>query len=54
MENNFKQYEMLLDSAAKAAETCLDMEGGMFLLTWSGLGGRGSFQERPFDNPKDV
>ena len=36
MENNFKQYELLLDSAAEAAEACLDMEGGAFLLAWTG------------------
>ena len=36
MENNFKQYEALLDSAAEAAEACLDMEGGAFLLAWTG------------------
>ena len=36
MENNFKQYELLLDSAAEAAEACLDMEGGVFLLAWTG------------------
>ena len=36
MENNFKQYEALLGSAAEAAEACLDMEGGAFLLAWTG------------------
>ena len=36
MENNFKQYELLLDSAAETAEACLDMEGGTFLLAWTG------------------
>ena len=36
MENYFEQYELLLDSAAEAAETCLDMEGGAFLLAWTG------------------
>ena len=36
MENNFKQYELLLDNAAEAAEACLDMEGGTFLLAWTG------------------
>ena len=36
MENNFKQYELLLDSAAEAAEACLDMEGGAFSLAWIG------------------
>lgn len=36
MENNFKQYELLLGSAAEAAEACLDMEGGAFLLAWTG------------------
>ena len=36
MENNFKQYELLLDSAAEATEACLDMEGGAFLLAWTG------------------
>ena len=36
MENNFKQYEALLDSAAEAAEACLDMEGGALLLAWAG------------------
>ena len=36
MENNFKHYELLLDSAAEAAEACLDMEGGAFLLAWTG------------------
>ena len=36
MENNFEQYELLLDNAAEAAEACLDMEGGAFLLAWTG------------------
>ena len=36
MENNFKQYERLLDSEAEVAEACLDMEGGAFLLAWTG------------------
>ena len=36
MENNFKQYETLLGSAAEAAEACLDMEGGALLLAWTG------------------
>ena len=36
MENNFEQYEILLDSASEVAEACLDMEGGAFLLTWTG------------------
>ena len=36
MENNFEQYELLLGSAAEAAEACLDMEGGAFLLAWTG------------------
>lgn len=36
MENNFEQYEALLDSASEAAEACLDMEGGAFLLSWVG------------------
>ena len=36
MENNFKQYETLLGSAAETAEACLDMEGGAFLLAWAG------------------
>ena len=35
MENNFEQYEALLDSAAETAEACLDMEGGAFLLSWA-------------------
>ena len=35
MDNNFKQYEALLDSAVEAAEACLDKEGGAFLLAWS-------------------
>ena len=35
MENKFKQYEMLLGSAAEAAEACLDMDGGTFLLAWT-------------------
>lgn len=35
MENNFEQYETLLDSASEAAEACLDMEGGAFFLAWS-------------------
>ena len=35
MENIFKQYEALLDSTAEAAEACLDMEGGAFLLVWT-------------------
>lgn len=35
MVNNLKQYEKLLDSAAEAAEACLDMENGAFC--WSGL-----------------
>ena len=36
MENNFEQYEMLLDCASEAAEACLDMEGGAFFLAWAG------------------
>ena len=36
MENNFKQYGLLLGSAAETAEACLDMEGGAFLLAWTG------------------
>lgn len=36
MENNFRQYELLLDSAAETAEACLNMEGGEFLLAWTG------------------
>ena len=36
MENKLKQYEALLDSAAEAAEACLDIEGGAFLLAWTG------------------
>ena len=36
MENNFKQYELLLDSASEVSEACLDMEGGAFLLAWIG------------------
>ena len=36
MENNFRQYEALLDSAAEAAESCLDMDGGAFWLVWAG------------------
>lgn len=36
MENNFEQYEMLLDSASEATEACLDMEGGTFFLAWAG------------------
>ena len=36
MENNFEQYELLLDRASEVAETCLDMEGGAFLLAWTG------------------
>lgn len=36
MENNFEQYETLLGSASEAAEVCLDMEGGAFLLAWVG------------------
>ncbi|MDE6261325.1 MAG: hypothetical protein K2M42_10795 [Oscillospiraceae bacterium] len=35
MENNFEQYRTLLDSASEAAEACLDMEGGAFLLAWA-------------------
>ena len=36
MGNNFEQYGTLLDSASEAAEACLDMEGGAFLLAWAG------------------
>ena len=36
MENDLKQYELLLERAAEAAEACLDMEGGAFLLAWTG------------------
>ena len=36
MENNFKQYETLLGSAAEVAEACLNMEDGAFLLAWAG------------------
>ena len=36
MENDFEQYETLLDRASEAAEACLDMEGGAFLLAWAG------------------
>ena len=36
MENNFEQYEALLANAAEVAEACLDLEGGAFLLTWTG------------------
>lgn len=36
MENNFEHYETLLGSASEVAETCLDMEGGAFLLAWVG------------------
>ena len=36
MEKNFEQYEMLLDRASEVAEACLDMEGGAFLLAWTG------------------
>lgn len=36
MENNFQQYEILLDSASEVAEACLDMAGGTFLLAWTG------------------
>ena len=36
MENNLKQYETLLDSTSEAAEACLDMDGGAFLLDWTG------------------
>ena len=36
MENNFEQCRTLLDSASKAAEACLDMEGGVFFLAWAG------------------
>ncbi len=36
MENNFEQYEALLDSVSEVAEACLDMEGGAFFLAWSG------------------
>ena len=35
MENNFEQYETLLDRASETAEACLDMEGGAFLLAWT-------------------
>lgn len=36
MENNFEQYDTLLNSASEAAEACLDMEGGAFFLGWAG------------------
>ena len=36
MENNFEQYEALLANAAEVAEACLDLEGGAFLLAWTG------------------
>ena len=36
MENNFEQYEILLDSASEVAEACLDMDGGSFFLAWAG------------------
>ena len=36
MENNFEQYELLLNSAVETAEACLDMEGGALLLAWTG------------------
>lgn len=36
MENNFEKYEALLSGASEAAEACLDMEGGAFLLAWTG------------------
>ena len=36
MENNFEQYETLLGRAFEMAEACLDMEGGVLLLAWTG------------------
>ena len=36
MENNFEQYETLLDGASEAAEACLDMADGAFFLAWAG------------------
>ena len=36
MKNNFEQYETLLGRASEVAEACLDMEGGVFLLAWTG------------------
>ena len=36
MEHDFEQYKTLLDSASEVAEACLDMEGGAFLLAWTG------------------
>ena len=36
MENNFEQYETLLGRAFEVAEAYLDMEGGAFLLAWTG------------------
>ena len=35
MENNFKQYELLLGSAVEIKEVCQDTEGGAFLLIWT-------------------
>ncbi len=36
MRNNFKQYEARLKAAAETANACLDMEGGVFFLAWTG------------------
>ena len=36
MRNDVKNYEALLESANETASAYLDMEGGEFLLTWTG------------------
>lgn len=36
MRNDVKNYEALLESANETASAYLDMEGGEFLLAWTG------------------
>ena len=36
MRNDVKNYEALLESANETASAYLDMEGGEFLLSWTG------------------
>ena len=36
MRNDIKNYEALLESANETASAYLDMEGGEFLLSWTG------------------
>ena len=36
MENNFEEYKNLVNRVSVAASAYLDMEGGAFLLAWTG------------------